>query len=124
MNIVITYDASVNSCPQEAAFKACVAAVANFYDSAFNNPITVNIHVGFGEVDGFSLPPGSGAASVANYTPQTYTYSQIRTTLTNDARSVADKTAIASLGATDPTGGGKFSMTTAEAKALGLSTQT
>ena len=124
MKFVITYDSSVNSCPQVAAFKACVAAVANFYDSAFNDPITVNLHVGFGEVQGQLLPPGSGAASISDYTPQQYTYAQIRAALTKDAMSGNDKIAIASLGATDPTGGGMFSMTTAEAKALGLSTQT
>jgi hypothetical protein len=120
MIINISYDASVASCPQQTAFKACVAAVADFYESAFTDPTTVNIHVGWGEVDGQALPANSGAASISNYTPQQYTYAQIRSAFSADAKTAADKTAVASLGVTDPTSGGMFSMTTAEAKSLGL----
>ena len=119
LNIHVTYDASVNSCPHEAAFKACVAGVVKYYESQFSDPVTINLHVGWGEVDGDKIPGGSGAESESNYTAQKYSYAQIKAALLNDATSADDNTALASLGS-DPTHGGKFSMTTAQAKALGL----
>jgi len=117
MIIDITYDASVATNPQEAAFKATVAGVAAFFESEFSNPITINWDVGWGEVDGHRIPNYGGAESYSNYTSQ-YTYSQLKAAFTADN----DTTALASLPASDPTAGGDggFSMTTAEGKALGL----
>jgi hypothetical protein len=31
--------------------------VVDFYDAQFTNPITINVDVGFGEVEGYGLPP-------------------------------------------------------------------
>lgn len=45
MQIDLTYDASANSAP--AAFKAAMAAAAQFVDNLITNPITVNIQVGW-----------------------------------------------------------------------------
>jgi hypothetical protein len=55
--INVTYDASVANAP--AAFKTDVAAAVQYFESEFTNPDTININVGYGEVDGQSL--GSGA---------------------------------------------------------------
>jgi hypothetical protein len=54
--INITYDSSVDNAP--AAFKAAVADVVAFFESVFTNPITINIDVGYGEVDGQKLGRG------------------------------------------------------------------
>ncbi len=120
MKIDIIYDKSVASCPEEAAFKACVQGVVNFYETHFDNNVTITWDVGWGEVDGSTIPNGAGAESESNYTTTYYTYAQIKAALKANAVTADDKEAVASLPATDPTQGGKFSMTTAEAKALGL----
>src|SRR5205814_9344228 len=49
----ITYDSSVSSAP--AGFTSAIADVVNYYESVFNDPITVNIDVGWGEVARQSL---------------------------------------------------------------------
>jgi hypothetical protein len=49
----------------------------------------------------------------------TFTYAQVKTALTNDAKSANDTTAVASLGAS-PTGSASYFVTTAQGKALGL----
>ncbi len=48
--INVTYDASVANAP--AAFKADVAAVVSYLESHFSDQVTININVGYGEVDG------------------------------------------------------------------------
>lgn len=117
--IKVKYDASVASCPHESQFKAAVAGVVKYYETHFNDPITINIHVGWGEVDGERIGNGDGAESISNYTANRFTYSQIKAALTRDATSANDHTALASL-TSNPTHGGTFSMTRGEAKALGL----
>jgi len=117
--INIKYDSSVDSCPHEAQFKATVAGVVKYYESHFSDPITINIHVGWGEVDGFAIGNGDGAASVSNYTTNRFSFSQIKAALRRDGTTGDDHNAVASL-TSDFTHGGTFSMTRAEAKALGL----
>jgi FG-GAP-like repeat len=112
----ITFDASVNSAP--SAFKTTVNAVAQYLQSQFNDPITININVGYGEVGGQALDSGSLGESETTF--RSYTYAQIRTALVNDAKSADDATAVASLPTSDPTGGGSYWVARAEAKALGL----
>src|SRR5258708_5428328 len=52
--INVTYDSSVNSAP--AGFKTAVADVVTFLEANLaNTSATVNIHVGYGEVNGMSL---------------------------------------------------------------------
>ena len=113
----ITYDSSVSSAP--AGFTSAIGDVVNYYESVFNDPITVNIDVGWGEVAGQSLGGALGAS-------ETYlgviSYSQLKAALAADAKSADDASAVASLPGGDPTGGGSFVVTTAEAKALGLGT--
>jgi hypothetical protein len=53
LQIDVVYDSSVAAAP--AAFKACVNAVCQFYETLFTNPVTVTIDVGFGESDGQTL---------------------------------------------------------------------
>src|SRR5207249_4484390 len=109
----ITYDGSVSSAP--AGFTSAITDVVNYYESVFNDPITVNIDVGWGEVAGLTLASGALGESVINL--GLFSYSQVKTALAAGAKSADDTTAVASLPGSDPTGGGSFLLATAEAKA-------
>jgi len=66
VDIHITYDSSVGSAP--TGFTSVVQHVADFFANAFIDatPITMNIAVGFGEVDGMRLGLGALGESVTN----------------------------------------------------------
>jgi hypothetical protein len=113
----VSYDASVTGAP--AAFQSAFQDAISFYQTTYTDPITINIDVGWGEIDGNPLNPGSLGQSRTNQ-PGNFTYSQVRNALIGDAKSAADFQAISTLGTTDPTGGRTFRMADAEAKALGL----
>ena len=118
MDINVTFDSSAAGAP--APFEAVVEDVAKFYDSQFANPITINIHVGLGDVDGQKLTLTALGESISNYTDSNYTYAQIKAALLAGAGTPQAKAAVTSLSSADFTDGGAFAMTTAEAKALGL----
>jgi hypothetical protein len=112
-----TYDASVNSAPP--GFVTAFESAIGFFQSTYTDPITVNIGVGWGEVGG--TPISSGALGESEtYLAGFYNYGEVRNALLADSKSSADSTAISSLPATDPTGGRRELMATAEARALGL----
>jgi hypothetical protein len=112
-----TYDSSVNSAP--AGFKTAFQSAVSYFDNTFSNPITVNIGVGWGEVGGSSISAGALGES-ETYLAGYYSYGQVRNAMIGDAKSPADRTAVASLPAADPTGGRSELMATSEARALGL----
>jgi hypothetical protein len=119
MIINVTFDSSVNNAP--AGFVASFNAVVQFFESHFNNPITINIDVGYGEVNGQPLSSGALGESFTEF--NNYTYSAIRTALVGNAASAVQMSAASTLPASDPTpgGNGNYYVSTAEAKALGLS---
>ena len=114
--INVNYDASVANAP--AAFKTDVADAVQYFESQFTNPITININVGYGEVDGLSL--GSGALGESMFYIDPFNYSQVKNALVADATSANDMSSIATLPSSDPTNGGTFYLSSANAKALGL----
>jgi hypothetical protein len=116
MIINVTFDSSVGSAP--AGFIATVDAVVQFYETQFTDPITVNIDVGYGEVDGQALSPGALGESITFL--NSFSFSQLRSALAADATTAADQTAVASLPGSNPAGTANFWVATAEAKALGL----
>jgi 20S proteasome alpha/beta subunit len=116
LNINVIYDSSVNSAP--SAFKTTITAVVNFLDAQFTNPITINIDVGYGEIAGQSMANGALGESETYY--DSVSYAQLRTALVQNAQSVDQISAANSLPAGDPTNGGNYWVTTADAKALGL----
>jgi hypothetical protein len=93
-------------------------AVANYYANTFTDNVTVNIAVGFGEVAGQTLASGALGESLTYFTSTTY--SRLTSALKADALTTDDHNSAASLPASDPTGGGHYFLTTANAKALGL----
>ena len=130
MILNLVYDASMSSAP--VGFTAVLDSIVSFFQTNFKDPVTVNIAVGYGEVNGQALsqaeldegPSGSPLSAGALGSSVSYltsvSYSQIRTALAADASSSDDASAVGSLPVSDPTDGGVYWMTTAEAKALGL----
>jgi len=111
----ITYDSSVNSAP--AAFKTTIAAVVQFLQSHFSNPITINIDVGYGEIA--NQPMGPGALGESETYLNSYSYAQIKSALASHATSADDASAVNSLPANSPVNG-TYWVATAESKVLGL----
>jgi hypothetical protein len=107
----ITFGASVSSAPE--GFKTTVAAVAQFFQDTFTDPVTVNVKVDF--------TPLHGLLGHSDYSLNPSSYAQITGALAKDTSSASDAGAVASLPATDPISGThSYFMTTAQAKALGL----
>jgi hypothetical protein len=121
MIINVTFDSSVNSAP--AGFVASFDAVVQYFESQFNNPITINIDVGYGEIGPNNTPLAQGALGESRTEFNSYGYSAIRSALVADAVSAVQMSAAGTLPASDPTpgGNGNYYVSTAEAKALGLS---
>ena len=114
--IDLIWDASVASAP--AAFQKAAMGAAYRYAQLFSNSEVVNIHVGYGEVGGSSIGSGSLASSMS--TGYYETYSQVAAGLKSGTSfSSWQQSADSTLTATDPTNGGKFFVTKAEAKTLG-----
>lgn len=117
--INITWDSSVQSAP--SGFTAAVTAAAQYLESQLVDPVTLNISVGYGEVNGTSL--GSNVLGESESYLSSYSYSSLRSALAAGATSADDQSAVASLPASAPVGG-QFWTTTAQAKALGLAAAT
>ena len=119
MNIVIEYDSSVSNAP--AGFEAAVEAAVNYFDSLISNPITVPIMFSYGELQGQAL--GSGTLGESSTNGNIETYASVKAFLTAAATSNADFQSLATLPATDPTNGGRFWISDAEAQAFGLGSE-
>ena len=117
MQIIISYDSSVDNAP--AGFKPAVEYAVNVLDAAFTNDVTINISVGWGETDGTPLTSDDLGTSWNASAPK-YSYDTIKTALIANATSPLQQAADATLPASDPTGGDTFDIGSAEAKALGL----
>jgi hypothetical protein len=117
LQINLVWDSSVSSAP--SGFESAAIAAATKYTTDFSNPETITIDVGYGEVGGSALYTGNLAQS--RFYGMYENYSTVRSGLLADASSSTYQAqADSTLGATDPTHGGKFFVTTAEAKAMGL----
>jgi hypothetical protein len=101
----VAYDPSITAAEQGAFNYAF-----NEYSALFSNNIHININV-----TTMTGGLGESTTSLIGYV----SYAQVKTALQNSATSANDATAYASLGA-DPTAGGSFALTSAQAKVLGL----
>jgi hypothetical protein len=120
MTLDITYDSSVTGLTQAAQFETAFNAVAAQFDAAITNPITVNIYVSAGTIDGtaVTLPAGNDSGS---YDMMTSMAGSSGTSFGNT------KAALQAIGDTigaNPAGGASFYMPQAEVKALALSPST
>jgi hypothetical protein len=111
MNLNITYDqVTLNTAP--STFFTAVNYVVNLFDSTFTNNVTINIKIGYGELpyDNSVMPPlGKSVCIFSNPT-----YLQVRQILTNEAAAGSDTLPLV------PPITGNLTLTTAQAKALGL----
>jgi hypothetical protein len=112
----LTFDASTVDAP--AAFFTAFNNEIQFYQTLFSDPITINLHVGWGDINGNPLSPGNLGQSLTNQ--QAVPYTVLKSALVNDAKTASDALALVGLPTTDPTPGRNFAMSNAEAKALGL----
>jgi autotransporter-associated beta strand protein len=113
----LTFDDSTNAAP--AGFFTAFNSAVQFYTTTFADPITINLQVGWGEVEGQNLMPGFLGEAAANQ-PGFFHFDQAKSALTADAKSANDLTSLANMPATDPTSGATFKWSRAESKALGL----
>jgi hypothetical protein len=124
MTIDVLYDSSVTSLENAAQFEGAFAGVVSQFESAITNPITVNIYVSVGTIEGTTVPLPSGDVS-GDATTKTVMGSSAAASFANTAailKSIGD-----AVPATDPTinaggagGEATFYMPQAEVKALGL----
>ena len=110
MQINVTYDSSVANAP--AGFKDCVAAACAFFDSTFTAPVTINIQIGYGEIDGG--PMDANALGESEHNDAFATYAQLGTALSEQGAPGAS-----TLPANEPAGR-SLSLSSAEGKALGI----
>jgi hypothetical protein len=116
MDINVSFDPSVSSAP--SGFVAAVDYVVALFDATFTNNVTINIDVGWGEVDGQALDKGALGESETNGT-NGFTFAQVKAAAAALAGQ-GDPVPLNGLPATDPTGGGVVDPSSAVAKALGL----
>jgi hypothetical protein len=110
----ITYTSAVSSRADFAQIQAAINFVSNEFSSAYSDNVTLNFTVNA------SAGCGLGCSLFSNNYVST-NYAGVKTALQNDANSSDDNSAVASLPATDPTGGRlQWAVPSAEAKALGL----
>src|SRR5262245_50347611 len=93
MLINVSYDQNPNTLP--VGFTTVVAAVVQFFETEFTTPITINLHVGYGEVHGVALSPGNIGQSSFNFVLSSY--SAVRGALIAHATSSDDMTAVGTL---------------------------
>ena len=112
MQINVSYDASVAGAP--TGFLTAFNAAVQYFENLIQNPVTVNINVGWGEVQGIQLGFNAECENLETI-ENGYNYSQVAAAL-----KAAGAPGAASLPSTDPTNGGQFQILSAQAKALGL----
>ena len=116
MQINFVYNSSVDLAP--TGFKVALTAAAQYLDGLIANVITVTVQVGWGEDNGAPITGdiATGGPAAGIFDP----YDLLKSNLIANATSVTDETVIANLPATDPTGGGLFFVSNAQARAWGL----
>lgn len=115
LTIKITWDTSVASAP--SAFMTGVIATAWALEANFNNAVTIDLAVGYGEVAGTSM--GSGALGGSESFLQSVSYASLRAALAAHNSNATTAAVLASLPSNQPVNGNIW-VTTAQAKALSL----
>ncbi|MBV8681760.1 MAG: NF038122 family metalloprotease [Caulobacteraceae bacterium] len=123
LTIKTTFDSSITSNPNHAAIESAFDAVTAEYDSVLGSPITVNVDVSWGKVDGMAMASNALGESVDGLYGY-YGYSTLKSYLSAHATAnPSDKallSAVAHLPASAPSGVSNYVVPSAEAKALGL----
>lgn len=114
--IKITWDPSVATAP--AGFTSDILAVVKYLETEFDNPVTINIGVGYNDVAGQTMASGDIGESEAFLQP--VSYSTLRAAVIADATTPTDASVVQSLPGSSPVNGATYWATTAQEKALGL----
>jgi hypothetical protein len=115
--INVTYDSSVTTLTNAAQVESAFASAVNTLQSLYTNDATVNITVYWGPGGPFTNGINLGRSFLTVFTSS---YPQITNALFANRASAADTNSVASLPATDPTGGGPWWIPRAEVKVLRL----
>ncbi len=119
MQINLVYDASVNAAP--TGFKVAAQMAANIIDQQLGGTnISVALDLGWGEDDGQPVTGNTLAEAQPSGGLFNVSYATLKAALLAHPTSAADRTFLASLPATDPSGGGLFFIPYAQAYALDL----
>jgi hypothetical protein len=116
MQILVTYDSTVTALPNAAQFETAFSGVVSQFESAITNPISVDIYVSAGTINGSTTPLPAGDPS-GSFDTRTAMGS---TAAASFANTQAALQAIGDTVGADPTGGATYYMPQAEVKALGL----
>ena len=121
MIITDTFDSSWASAPAGVrnSCRQAVAQVVQLYETLSSNNVTVNITFQWG-----ALASSVGADNNGGGGGLIFNYAQILNLMHGDENSRVQKLAFGALPNTDPTGSNNFSLSVAEAEALGLSAST
>lgn len=112
----ITYDSSVTVLTNAAQVEAAFATAAQTFQDLYTNEATIKISVFWGPTGPFTGGIGLGRSQFLLFQSQ---YSDITTALASHRASAADTNSVASLPASDPTGGPWY-VPLAEGRVLGL----
>ena len=117
------YDASVTSLSDSSTVISAFNSVAADFARSFTSNVTVNVGVSWGSVGGYALPSTAVGASTDNLYGY-FSYSKIKSYLTNASKSTpsdtALATAVANLPRGAPSGVSQYVIPSAEAKVLGI----
>lgn len=111
MEISVTFDSDVANAP--AAFKACVNAACQYLDGLLTSPISLHIDVGYGTIDGQALDSGALGESQGSF--QFANYASVVSALR-----AANEPGSSTLPSSPPNGA-SLVLSSAQAKALGMS---
>jgi hypothetical protein len=115
----ITYDASVTNLANAAQVEGAVSVATQTLENLYTNSITVNITIYWGATGPFTNGVSLGASQAELVGNSDFEYPQLVTALSNARTTEADSNSVASLPASDPTGGPWY-VARSEAKALGV----
>jgi len=118
------FDTSITSRADAAVIESAFNTVAQVYQSQFSNGATINVAVSWGTVKGQSMGPELGSTLDNMY--GNFTYAQVKGYLTTVAVKGADAALVTALKTlpSSISGVNQFAIASAEAKALGLISQT
>jgi hypothetical protein len=118
LTINVTYDSSITNAPNPAQVETAFGTAIQLFEDLYTNSATINITMYWGPAGPFS---GGISLGRSQFLLIGSSYSEITNALRLSRTSTADTNSVASLPATDPTGGGNWLVPLAEARALNLS---
>jgi hypothetical protein len=120
LQIDLIWDNSVRSSANWSAIEAAVIAAADIYTQTISSHVTINIAVGYGEIDG--SPLGSNALGESESYGYITNYSTVTSSLNAADHGLVSNNLMSSnaLSVDGPPTNANFFVTSAEAKALGI----